>query len=212
MNHELRVTNFRLKAELRTSTLSQRTQEYINRVQDRQLVCSINPMLESDVSKLEGEKEKRMANRKAIIETNKGTITAELYEDKAPITSTNFIDLIDRGFYNGLKFHRYEPGFVIQGGDPRGNGTGDFTDPQTGRKRTIKLEVSPELKHGDAGALAMARSNDPNSASCQFYITLGPAAFLDMNYAVFGRVVEGLDVVRQLRAGDSMTSVTLSAA
>ena len=152
-----------------------------------------------------------MANRKAIIETNKGTITAELYEDKAPITSANFIDLIERGFYNGLKFHRYEPGFVIQGGDPRGNGTGDFTDPQTGRKRTISLEVSPQLKHGDAGALAMARSNDPNSASCQFYITLGPAAFLDMNYAVFGRVTEGLDVVKQLRAGDSMTNVTLSA-
>ena len=154
--------------------------------------------------------EMSMANRKAIIETNKGTITAELYEDKAPITSANFIDLIDRGFYNGLKFHRYEPGFVIQGGDPRGNGTGDFTDPQTGRKRTIKLEVTPELKHGDAGALAMARSSDPNSASCQFYITLGPAAFLDMNYAVFGRVVEGLDVAKQLRAGDSMTSVTLT--
>jgi peptidyl-prolyl cis-trans isomerase B (cyclophilin B) len=153
-----------------------------------------------------------MANRKAIIETNKGTITAELYEDKTPITAANFIDLIERGFYNGLKFHRYEPGFVIQGGDPRGNGTGGFEDPGTKRERRIKLEVTPEVKHGDAGALAMARSNDPNSASCQFYITLGPAAFLDMNYAVFGRVVDGLDVAKQLRAGDSMTKVTLSAA
>jgi peptidyl-prolyl cis-trans isomerase B (cyclophilin B) len=153
-----------------------------------------------------------MANRKAIIETNKGTITVELYEDKTPITAGNFIDLIERGFYNGLKFHRYEPGFVIQGGDPRGNGSGGFEDPKTGRERRIKLEVTPELKHGDAGALAMARSTDPNSASCQFYITLGPAAFLDMNYAVFGRVVDGLDVAKQLRAGDSMTSVTLSAA
>ena len=153
-----------------------------------------------------------MANRKAIIETNKGTITAELYEDKTPITAGNFVDLIERGFYNGLKFHRYEPGFVIQGGDPRGNGTGGFVDPQTNRERRIKLEVTPELKHGDAGALAMARSNDPNSASCQFYITLGPAAFLDMNYAVFGRVVDGLDVAKQLRAGDEMKSVTLSAA
>jgi len=153
-----------------------------------------------------------MANRKAIIETNKGTITAELYEDKTPITAGNFIDLVERGFYNGLKFHRYEPGFVIQGGDEGGDGPGDFTGPQTGRKRTIKLEVTPELKHGDAGALAMARSNDPNSASCQFYITLGPAAFLDMNYAVFGRVVDGLDVAKQLRAGDEMKSVTLSAA
>ena len=151
-----------------------------------------------------------MANRRAVFETNKGSITAELYEDKAPKTAANFIDLIERRFYDGLKFHRYEPGFVIQGGDPRGNGTGGFTDPQTGKERRIPLEVSPELKHAEAGALAMARSNDPNSASCQFYITLGPAAFLDMNYAVFGRVVEGIDVVKQLRAGDSMTSVKLA--
>ena len=151
-----------------------------------------------------------MANRKAIIETNKGKITVELYEDKAPLTAGNFIDLVEQGFYNGLKFHRYEPGFVIQGGDPRGNGTGGFLDPQTGRERRIKLEVSPELKHGDAGALAMARSQDPNSASCQFYIPLGPAAFLDMNYAVFGRVVDGMDAVNKIRAGDEMTSVKMS--
>jgi cyclophilin family peptidyl-prolyl cis-trans isomerase len=151
-----------------------------------------------------------MPNRKAIIETNKGTITIELYEDKAPVTAGNFVDLIGRGFYDGLTFHRYEPGFVIQGGDPLGNGTGGFTDPQTGRERRIKLEVSPELKHGEAGTLAMARSQNPDSASCQFYITLGPAAFLDMNYAVFGRVTDGMDAVRQIRAGDRMTSVKLS--
>lgn len=150
-----------------------------------------------------------MANRKAIIETNKGNITVELYEDNAPITAANFIDLIERGFYNGLKFHRYEPGFVIQGGDPRGNGTGGFVDPQTGRERRIKLEVSPALKHGEPGALAMARSSDPNSASSQFYITIGKADFLDMNYAVFGRVIDGMDAVRQLREGDVMTSVTI---
>ena len=153
-----------------------------------------------------------MPNRKAVIETNKGSITIELYEDKAPITAGNFIDLVERGFYDGLKFHRYEPNFVIQGGDPRGNGTGGFIDPQTGRERRIKLEVSPDLKHGDAGAVAMARSQDPNSASSQFYITLGPAAFLDMNYAVFGRVVDGMDAVKELRASDVMTSVTLARA
>ena len=152
-----------------------------------------------------------MANRKAIIETNKGAITIELYEDKAPITAGNFIDLVERGFYDGLAFHRYEPNFVIQGGDPLGNGTGGFTDPQTGRERRIKLEVSRDLPHGEAGAVAMARSSNPDSASCQFYITLGPAAFLDMQYAVFGRVTEGLDVVKQLRAGDRMTRVVISA-
>lgn len=151
-----------------------------------------------------------MANRKAIIETNKGAITIELYEDKAPITAGNFIDLVERGFYDGLAFHRYEPNFVIQGGDPLGNGTGGFVDPQSGRERRIKLEVSRDLPHGGAGAVAMARSNNPDSASCQFYITLGPAAFLDMQYAVFGRVTDGLDVVKQLRAGDRMTRVAIS--
>ncbi|MBI3654311.1 MAG: peptidylprolyl isomerase [Acidobacteria bacterium] len=152
-----------------------------------------------------------MANRKAILETTKGKITVELYEDQAPITTGNFIDLIEKNFYDGLSFHRYEPGFVIQGGDPRGNGTGGYVDPQTGSERRIRLEVSPELKHGSAGALAMARSSNPDSASSQFYITLGPAAFLDMNYAVFGRVVDGIEVVNQLRVGDKMNQVTLSA-
>ena len=152
-----------------------------------------------------------MANSTAVMDTNKGRITIELYEDKAPITASNFIDLIKRGFYNGLGFHRYEPGFVIQGGDPRGNGTGGFMD-DTGRERTIPLEVTPELKHGAAGAVAMARSQNPNSASSQFYITLGPAAFLDNSYAVFGRVTDGLDVVMQLRSGDKITTVECVAA
>jgi peptidyl-prolyl cis-trans isomerase B (cyclophilin B) len=151
-----------------------------------------------------------MANRKAILDTNKGKITIELYEDKAPITTGNFIDLIEKKFYDGLTFHRYEPGFVIQGGDPRGNGTGGYVDPKTGSERRIRLEVSPDLKHGEAGGVAMARSSNPDSASCQFYITLGPAAFLDMNYAVFGRVTEGMDAVKQLRAGDKINSATLS--
>jgi peptidyl-prolyl cis-trans isomerase B (cyclophilin B) len=151
-----------------------------------------------------------MANRKAILDTTKGKITIELYEDKAPITAGNFIDLIEKKFYDGLTFHRYEPGFVIQGGDPIGNGTGGYVDPATGRERRIRLEVSRELKHGEAGGVAMARSSDPDSASCQFYITLGPAAFLDMNYAVFGRVTDGMDAVNQLRAGDKMNSVSIA--
>jgi cyclophilin family peptidyl-prolyl cis-trans isomerase len=151
-----------------------------------------------------------MPNRKVKIVTNKGEITAELYEDKAPITAGNFLDLVSRGFYDGLSFHRYEPGFVIQGGCPRGDGTGGFTDPQTGRERRIKLEVSPNLKHGEAGALAMARTNSPDTASSQFYITLGPAAFLDNQYAVFGRVIEGMEAVKSLRAGDKMQSAAIT--
>ena len=142
-------------------------------------------------------------NRTATIETSKGTIKFELYEDLAPITAGNFIELAGKKFYDGLKFHRVEPGFVIQGGCPYGTGTG-------GSGKNIPLEVSPNLKHGDAGAVAMARSSDPNSASSQFYITLGPAAFLDNNYAVFGRVTQGLDVVQKIRVGDVLNSVTVA--
>lgn len=140
--------------------------------------------------------------RHVLIETGKGTIKFLLYENEAPLTTANFIELAERGFYDGLTFHRVEPGFVVQGGDPQGTGMG-------GSEKKIKLEVSPGLKHGDAGAVAMARSQHPDSASSQFYITLGPAAFLDGNYAVFGRVIDGMDVVRQLRVGDRMTKVTI---
>ncbi len=145
-----------------------------------------------------------MSNRTAIIETNKGTIRFTLHEAEAPMTTANFIELAEQGFYTGLTFHRVEPGFVIQGGCPKGNGTG-------GSDKKIKLEISPTLRHGETGAVAMARSSDPNSASSQFYITLGPAAFLDMNYAVFGRVTEGLEVVQQIRVGDKMNSVKIAA-
>jgi len=141
-------------------------------------------------------------DRIAVIVTNKGTIKFKLYEKDAPITTKNFIELAEKKFYDGLTFHRYEPGFCIQGGDPNGNGTGN-----SGKK--IKLEVSPKLKHDAAGVVAMARSQDPDSASCQFYITLGPADFLDMNYAVFGRVTEGLEVVKSIRVGDVMKTVRI---
>ncbi|MGH9768752.1 MAG: peptidylprolyl isomerase [Blastocatellia bacterium] len=141
-------------------------------------------------------------NRIAVIETNKGTIKFALHEDLAPITTANFIELAQRNFYDGLKFHRVVPDFVIQGGCPYGTGTG-------GSGKNIPLEVTPNLKHGEAGAVAMARSNDRNSASSQFYITLSPTPSLDGEYAVFGRVTEGMDVVRQIRVGDVMNSVTI---
>lgn len=145
-----------------------------------------------------------MGDRFAVIETDKGTIKFRLYEQDAPITTSNFIELAQRSFYDGLTFHRVEPGFVIQGGDPHGNGTG-------GSGKTIKLEVKPNLKHDAAGVVAMARSSNPDSASCQFYITLGAASFLDMQYAVFGRVTEGLDVVKKIAKGDKMSSVKIVA-
>ncbi|KAF0210255.1 MAG: Peptidyl-prolyl cis-trans isomerase (rotamase)-cyclophilin family [bacterium] len=143
-----------------------------------------------------------MADRTAIIETNKGTIKFRLYETDAPITTSNFIGLAEKGFYDGLTFHRVVPNFVVQGGDPLGIGTGNSG-------KTIPLEVKPNLKHDTAGVVAMARSNDPNSASCQFYFTLAPTPHLDMNYAVFGRVNEGVDIVKSLAIGDKMLSVKI---
>jgi len=141
-------------------------------------------------------------NKLAKIDTNKGTFVFVLFEDKAPITAKNFIDLAKAGFYDRLTFHRYVPGFVIQGGDPRGDGTG-------GSEKNINLEIHPDLRHSEAGIVAMARSQDPNSASSQFYVTLAPTPNLDGSYAVFGKVVHGLDIVKNLRVGDRMLKVTI---
>jgi cyclophilin family peptidyl-prolyl cis-trans isomerase len=129
-------------------------------------------------------------NRTAVIETSKGTIKVALDEKRAPITTANFIKLAESSFYDGLIFHRIIKGFMIQGGDPQGTGMG-------GAKDTINLEIHPELRHVD-GAISMARSQDPNSASSQFFICDGAQAFLDNNYATFGQTVEGMDVVRTI--------------
>lgn len=131
-------------------------------------------------------------NRIAVIETSMGTIKLEIYEDKVPTTAANFINLANSGFYDGLIFHRVVDNFVIQGGDPTGTGTG-------GSGNTIPLEINSELKHFD-GAVGMARSSDPNSATSQFYICDGAQHSLDGSYAVFGQVIEGMDVVRAIAA------------
>ncbi len=136
----------------------------------------------------------------AVIQTSKGTVKALLYPKDAPVTVQNFVRLSLLGFYDGLTFHRYVPNFVIQGGDPTGTGRGNAG-------YTIPLEVS-ERKHVE-GALGMARARDPNSGSCQFYITLRPTPHLDGSYTVFGRVIEGMDVVKQLRQGDKILRIEI---
>ncbi len=135
------------------------------------------------------------------IETAKGTIKAELYPKIAPKTVNSFAFLACQGYFDGLTFHRYEPGFVIQGGDPAGNGTG-------GPGYRVPAEFN-SMKH-EAGVLSMARANDPNSAGSQFFIMLGSAPHLDNQYSGFGKVIEGLDVVMKIRAGDKMTRVTVN--
>jgi peptidyl-prolyl cis-trans isomerase B (cyclophilin B) len=138
-------------------------------------------------------------NPRVKIETTQGDITIELFSD-VKATTKNFVDLVNAGFYNGLIFHRYEPGFVIQGGDPTGTGMG-------GSDKAIPLEITKHLHV--KGAVGMARSQDPNSASCQFYFCLADAHFLDGNYCVFGQVVDGMDNVLKLRKDDKMIKVTL---
>ncbi|HWP35542.1 MAG TPA: peptidylprolyl isomerase [Thermodesulfobacteriota bacterium] len=125
-------------------------------------------------------------------------IVIELYPDVAPRTVENFLALVRRGFYDGLTFHRVVPGFVVQGGDPNGDGTG-------GPGYAIKAEFNAR-KHV-TGTVAMARAAHPDSAGSQFYICLAPQPSLDGKYTVFGQVIEGMDVVQRIRPGDVMQRV-----
>lgn len=189
--------------------------------------------MSNDLPKLEG-------NAKVELKVNGSTVIIEVNGNDAPMTAGNFVDLVQRGVYDGLAFHRVvkdpQP-FVVQGGDPQGKdqnfpvsrmGTGSFVDPETGRPRYIPLEIKLEgqkeptyskalgrqaglsaprvvLNH-DRGAVAMARSQAPDSASSQFYIALGDLQFLDGDYAVFGKVTEGMDAVDQIKQGDRIES------
>lgn len=127
-------------------------------------------------------------NRKIKFTTNKGVFVAEMFEDKAPLTTKNFIELVEKGFYDGIIFHRVIDGFMIQGGDPTGTGMG-------GPGYKIKDEFGEGLKHDDAGILSMANAG-PNTGGSQFFITLAPTPWLNGHHAIFGKVVEGMDVVR----------------
>ena len=124
-----------------------------------------------------------------------GTISLELDADTAPISVTNFINLANEGFYDGLTFHRIISGFMIQGGDPNGNGTG-------GSEKTIKGEFSANGVENDIshvrGVISMARANDPDSGSSQFFIVHEDSTFLDGDYAAFGKVTEGMDIVDEI--------------
>jgi cyclophilin family peptidyl-prolyl cis-trans isomerase len=142
------------------------------------------------------------------IQTTKGPIIIRVFLGMAPYTARNFLDLVSRGFYNGLTFHRVES-WCIQGGDPNGNGTGSFIDPQTGQARYLNLEINPSLHHNAAGVVSMARANNPNSASCQFFITKQPCGFLDNQYAIFGGVVDGVRTVQSIQRGDRIISAEI---
>ncbi|MBD2246628.1 peptidylprolyl isomerase [Nostoc sp. FACHB-888] len=187
----------------------------------------------SDLPRLEG--------KATVVLTVKGSpITIEVDGTNAPITAGNFVDLVQKGVYDGLAFHRVvrEPQpFVVQGGDPQSKdpkvsanslGTGSYIDPKTGNARYIPLEVKakgsdtptynkpfdataqPVILPHKQGAVAMARSQSPDSASAQFYFALADLAFLDGNYAVFGNVTQGFDVVNKIQQGDRIESAKVT--
>jgi peptidyl-prolyl cis-trans isomerase B (cyclophilin B) len=137
---------------------------------------------------------------RAVIEMDAGKIMIEFYEQDAPETVANFVKLAKKGFYDGLSFHRVVPGFVVQGGDPKGDGSG-------GPGYTIKDEFNSR-KHL-TGTVAMARTPAPNSAGSQFYICLGPQPALDGKYTVFGQVIDGMDIVMKIKRGDIMKKVAI---
>jgi cyclophilin family peptidyl-prolyl cis-trans isomerase len=139
-----------------------------------------------------------MTNPIAILETTFGTIKLELFAGQAPITVQNFIKLSKSGFYNGRIFHRVIDGFMIQGGCPHNDGT-------SGPGYTIKDEFVPSLKHNVPGILSMANAG-PNTGGSQFFITLAPTPWLDGKHAVFGKVVEGMDVVRTIGKSQTVAS------
>jgi len=131
-----------------------------------------------------------VANPTVTIETNHGTITAEMFADAAPKTAANFMDLAKKGYYDGVIFHRVIDGFMIQGGDPDGSGRG-------GPGYTIPDEFGPGLAHDTEGMFSMANAG-PNTGGSQFFITLAATPWLDGKHAIFGMVTEGMDVVRKI--------------
>jgi peptidyl-prolyl cis-trans isomerase B (cyclophilin B) len=163
----------------------------------------------------------------AVFKTSQGEITVRLFGKDAPLHVGNFVELTQRGFYDQTKFHRYEPGFVVQGGDPQTKdlsaedvakiASGQMAGPALGTGgpgHVIRGEFDPQSnpnKH-TVGALGMARSQDPDSAGSQFYFALRPLPELDGGYTVFGVVTEGMDVVDKLRIGDEIESIEIRGA
>lgn len=145
----------------------------------------------------------RAKSSQVRISTEKGDIVFTFFPEDAPLHTAAFMKLAEAGFYDGLTFHRVEPGFVIQGGDPDGDGTGG-----PGYRLKAEFNDRPHVR----GAVAMARSSNPDSAGSQFYICLADVRFLDNQYTVFGQTTQGLETVDKIKRGDVMTKVTVESA
>lgn len=146
--------------------------------------------------------------KQVTLETTKGTIVLELYRDKAPLTTLNFLNLIKQGFYDGIIFHRVIPDFMAQVGDPLTKEPGKEALWGTGgTDYVIADEFGEGLKHDSEGILSMANAG-PNTGGSQIFITYGPQPHLDGRHAVFGKVTKGMDVLRQITVGDKITKAT----
>ncbi len=168
----------------------------------------------------------RLNGKATVVMTVNGKkISIELDGNNAPISAGNFVDLVQKKFYDGLTFHRVVKNFVVQGGDPKGNGTGGYIPSGSSSERRIPLEIKPtgatsptysqpingtaQLEH-KRGAIAMARSQSPDSASSQFYFTLEDVPYLNGNYAVFGKITQGVEVLDTIKQGDKITSAQVT--
>jgi peptidyl-prolyl cis-trans isomerase B (cyclophilin B) len=150
---------------------------------------------------LPAQSEESMKDIRIIVKTDKGDIEGVLYPGKAPVTVANFLNLAKRGYYNGLKFHRVIPDFMIQGGDPTGTGSG-------GPGYRFEDECTPELKHDKPGIFSMANAG-PGTNGSQFFVTHVPTPWLDGKHTVFGSVTKGQDIVNAVAAGDKIKSIEI---
>ncbi|OGL72907.1 peptidylprolyl isomerase [Candidatus Uhrbacteria bacterium RIFCSPHIGHO2_02_FULL_60_10] len=143
----------------------------------------------------------RISRKQVRMATDKGEIVFELFDQDAPKAVSNFVALAESGYYDGLTFHRYEPGFVIQGGDPEGTGRGG---------PGYRFEDEPVTRDYEAGTVAMANAG-PDTNGSQFFICLDDVPTLPKNYTIFGKVTKGMDAVLAIRVGDKMNKVTVEA-
>jgi cyclophilin family peptidyl-prolyl cis-trans isomerase len=156
------------------------------------LITNLKPNFEFD--------EKGLSKTMALMGTTQGVIKFKFYSKFAPISSARIAELINVGFYNGLSFHRVIEGFIIQTGDPSGDGSG-------GSGKSLKAEFS-KIPHTE-GTIGLAHGRNPNSGDSQFYITLNPEPHLDGNYTVLGQVIEGMDVAKRIRTDDKINYIIL---
>ena len=153
------------------------------------------------ITALPAQSEESMKDIRIIVKTDKGDIEGVLYPSKAPVTVANFLNLAKRGYYDGLKFHRVIPDFMIQGGDPTGTGSG-------GPGYRFEDECSPELKHDKPGIFSMANAG-PGTNGSQFFVTHVPTPWLDGKHTVFGSVTKGQDIVNAVAQGDKIKSIEI---